>query len=217
MLLNLKLILTGTEVSRMLSKFEFAPSENSKYGLYLTGVFVVCVLLYLGAIRPLNYDVENLRARLLLANTKLAQLQTFSAQTPDYDALLKIQKLKVEQAHRKIPDKISVPALAGEYSKLSEANGIALISLEPKNYIKAGTAVGLPLEMRLNGDYFRLITFLQQVENADRFVNLQSVKFGVQPGGDLDLTAQFIVYGLQGDTKAIPAKIGKDDKAKTGK
>lgn len=203
--------------SLVLNKIEFSPSENSKYGIYFVVVFIACVLLYFGAIRPLNYDVAALKMKILAANTKVAQLQTFADQTPDYDALLKIQKLKLAQAQKKIPDKISVPELVGEYQKLSEANSIALISLEPKKYIKAGTAVGLPLEMKLSGNYFNLINFLQQVENADRFVTLQSVKFSAQKDDTLELTAQFIVYALHGDTNSNMGKPTKAGQPKSGK
>lgn len=190
----------------MLSKIEFSPSENSKYGLYFLVIFVACILIYVGAIKPLDSDTAVLEANLVLNNTKLAQLQTFAAQTPDYDALLNIQKLKLDQAQKKIPDKINVPQLVGEYSKLADANSISLISLEPKPYISANGAFGLPLEMKLSGTYFHLIIFLQQAENGDRFVNLQSVKFTSQKDDILDLTAEFIVYALKSGEIPVPAK-----------
>ena len=196
----------------MLSKLNFSLSENTKYGIYFLIIFFGCILIYIQAIQPLNFDTSVLKTNITLNNNKLAQLQTFKGQTPDYDALQNIQKLKLAQGKKKIPDKISVPQLVGEYSKLANANSISLLSLEPKTYIKAGNAFGLPVEMNLSGDYFHLINFLQQAENADRFVNLQSVRFTAQKNDIIDLTAEFIVYALNSGEVAVPDKTNKTKK-----
>jgi len=201
----------------MLSKFEFTPSENAKYGIYFLIVLTACIMLYFETIRPLSIERAMLASKISLANTQLAELQTFATQNQDYDALLKIQNLKLEQAKKKLPDKVAVPDLISEYSKLADANGIALVGLSPKNYTKTGSAFALPLEMKLSGDYFHLINFLQQVENADRFVNLQSAKFGVQQNGALDLTANFVVYALHGDVVVTGANNAKNKNIKETK
>ena len=192
-------------VALMLSKLEFTPSENAKYGIYFVIILIGCIMLYFQTIRPLSIERAALDAKISLANTQLAELQTFATQNQDYDALLKIQNLKLAQAKKKLPDKIAVPDLISEYSKLADANSIALDGLAPKNYVKTGSAFALPLEMKLTGDYFHLINFLQQVETADRFVNLQSATFGVQKNGALDLTANFVVYALHGEVNAAAA------------
>jgi Tfp pilus assembly protein PilO len=198
----------------MLSKFELTPSENAKYGIYFVIVIIACIMLYFWTIRPLSIDRATIRGKMLLANTQLAELQTFATQNQDYEALQNIQKLKLEQAQKKLPDKVFVPDLVGEYSKLADANGITLIGIAPKSYTKVGIAVGLPLEMKLSGDYFRLINFLQQVENSDRFINLQSAKFGAQKDGTLELTANFVVYALQGENTTNDAKNAKTKNTK---
>ena len=204
-------------VRLMLNKFEFAPSENAKYGIYFVIILIGCIMLYFETIRPLSIERATLDAKISLANTQLAELQTFATQNQDYDGLLKIQNLKLAQAKKKLPDKIAVPDLISEYSKLADANNIALVGLSPKNYIKAGSAFALPLEMKLSGDYFHLINFLQQVETADRFVNLQSAKFGVQQNGALDLTANFVVYALHSDVAVNGANVVKNTKTKNVK
>jgi Tfp pilus assembly protein PilO len=210
--LSLPLILAKMGVCLMRSNFELTPSENSKYGIYFVVVMFACIMLYFGTIRSLSIDREALSSKMSLANTQLAELQTFVAQNQDYDALLKIQNLKLEQTKKKLPDRVSVPDLVGAYSKLADANGITLMALTPKNYTKVGIAFGLPLEMKLLGDYFNLINFLQQVENDDRFVNLQSTKFSVQKDGKLELTANFVVYALHDEVDATGANAAKNTK-----
>lgn len=99
----------------MLSKLEFTPSENAKYGIYFVIILIGCIMLYFQTIRPLSIERAALDAK-ILANTQLLNYK-LATQNQDYDALLKIQNLKLAQA-KKLPDKIAVPDLISEYASL---------------------------------------------------------------------------------------------------
>ena len=115
-------------------------------------------------IMPLNEDTKKKEEQLLQANTRYAALQTFATQNQDYEALLKIQNLKVSEAKKRLPDAVTIPELVAEYSKLALVNGIILESLKPPTEVKPdkGGAFAVPLKMTLSGDYFKIVEFLQQ-------------------------------------------------------
>lgn len=196
----------------MLSKLNVNLSENAKYGAFFAIALLLCAAVFVLIIRPLQNDRATIATQILQANTRLAKLQTFASQNQDYDSLLKIQKLKLEQAKKKLPDTVALPELIAEFTKLSDANGISLTSIVPLQSVKVGTAYGLPVNMTLSGDFFRMVNFLQQVENGDRFVTLQGTKFTVEQDGNLEMTANFLFYA----TKPLGGKDAKADGQKKG-
>lgn len=150
-------------------------------------------------IMPLNEDTKKKEEQLLQANTRYAALQTFATRNQDYEALLKIQNLKVSEAKKRLPDVLTIPELVAEYSKLALVNGIILESLKPPTEVKPdkGGAFAVPLKMTLSGDYFKLVEFLQQVELGTRFTTLQGVNFSADGKGTLKMDADFVVYALK--------------------
>lgn len=179
-------------------------SDNLKYSIVFLVVLLICVGVFIAFIRPLWTDRQKLDLDIQQANTKLAALQTFKAQNPDYEALLNVQKAKVADAQKKLPDTVAIPELMAEYSKLADAHDIVLNSLVPKEVSKAGNAFAQPLEMNLSGDYFQLINFLNIIEDGGRFVSINGVSLGTgnSNSGMLNMTARFMVYSLQNSTKA---------------
>jgi len=173
-------------------------TDNMKYILGLFAVILLAIICTIFLIVPLNRDRNAQASKLNEENKRLAVLQTFAGQNQNYDALVKIQNMKVEAAHKKIPDTVSVEELLHEYNKIAEATGVQLLGIAPAKATKEGTALALPINVSLQGDYFRLITFLQQVENGDRFVVVKSADYGAQAlGADLKLKADFVVYALK--------------------
>ena len=193
----------------MLSKLHFTLSTNVKYGILFVGSLIFCVGIYIYAIAPIVRDRIEMTNKLAVANMQLAALQTFAGQNQDYAALQKIQNMKIAAAQKKIPDTVSVPELIGEYNKLSEQTQVSLLSVKPDKVTKGKTYISMPITVTVEGDYFRLITFLQQVDNGDRFVNLSSAKFaGSKLGTDVKMEARLIVYCLK-NVVGAPAGQGK--------
>lgn len=193
-------------------------SDNVKYGLGLAVALVASLLCFMFVIYPLYKDNIAMKAKLTQSNARLATLQTFAGQNQNYDALVKIQKMKVAAAQKKLPDTVSVPELLSEYSQIAEAAGVRLESLTPGKVAKEGNAFALPISVTLQGDYFKLITFLQRMENADRFVVVRGAEYDAEKTGEnLKMKATFTVFTLknvQGAPGASAAKPAATSEAK---
>ena len=199
------------------NKLHFSPSNNMKFGVLFFVAFILCCGIYVKLILPLSNDRTTMTNKLALANTRLAALQTFAGQNQDYDSLLKIQNMKVAAAKKKIPDVVAVPELVGEYNKIAEQANVNLISVKPDKASKEKTYFKMPITVTLEGDYFRLITFLQQVDTGDRFVTLDSTKFSsTKSGNNLTMDARFIVYCLHDIVGASNGKTAGKSGAATG-
>ena len=201
----------------MLNKMHLSLSNNMKFGLLFFFSFILCCVIYVKLILPISNDRVTMANKLTMANTRLAALQTFAGQNQDYDSLLKIQNMKVAAAKKKIPDIVAVPELVGEYNKIAEQAKVNLISVKPDKGIKEKNYFKLPITVTIEGDYFRLITFLQQVDNGDRFVTLESTKFSSsKAGNNLTMDARFVVYCLQNIIGAPTSKTTSKSGAATG-
>ena len=202
-------------MSEYLSKI----SLNTRYLVLLILAAFFAFMVSMQFISPLRDDTAKVETQVLQANTRLAAIQTFAGQNKDYDAFLKIQTLKVEEAKKKLPDTVTIPELVAEYSKLAMVNKVTLESLKPPTEVKQdkGGAFAVPLKLTLSGDYFNLVEFLQQVEKGTRFATIQSVDFSSDGKGSLKMNADFVVYALKNPkpstanakapaAQAVPAK-----------
>lgn len=71
----------------------------------------------------------------------------------------------------------------------------------------------MPLNISISGNYYKMVEFLQKVENGGRFAKLNKASINTvkenDTSGNLDMTAEFTVYSLK-DT------LGKVNSADTG-
>lgn len=181
-------------------------SENTKYLLLFLVTLLTVVLLFVEVIFPLQAENTQKERDLQLANARLAQLQTFAGQNQDYEALAKLQNLKLAEAKKKLPDYVTVPELMAEYSKLADVNGVKLESIQPSKISKENNIFVLPLKITVSGDYFKMVEFLQQIETGTRFVTLRGASFNGEKAGNIKTSADFVVYSLQGNTPATKNK-----------
>lgn len=174
-------------------------SVNTRYMLLFLLALVFSSLIVLEFVLPLRAETAKAESQLQQANAKLAAIQTFAGQNKDYAPFLKLQTLKLEEAKKKLPDTVTVPELVSEYARLASVNGLSLDSLKPPAEVKAEKSgvFPLPLKMTVSGDYFKLVEFLQQIENGTRFTNIKTVDFAADNKGLLKMNADFTVYTLK--------------------
>lgn len=189
----------------MPNKIDFNPSENVKYLLYFLATLAICIAVFIMAVFPLGNDKTRINAQMQQANTKLAALQTFAAQNHDYDAFLKIQNAKIADAQKKLPDKIILLELISELQKLSLAYDVQITSIKPNKLDHVKDYYALSVDINMNGDYFHMINFLQQLENNTRFTVLQGAKLGSRNDANprLNMTVSCVVYSLNGTDLAV--------------
>lgn len=99
---------------------------------------------------------------------------------------------------------MTVPELVQEYSNLTQEAGIQFKSVKPpsgKLQQKNG-AYEVPINIAISGNYYKIVDFLQKVENGTRFAKLDKTSVSAvtsnnDTSGNLDMTAEFTVYSLK--------------------
>ena len=157
-------------------------SENSKYSLLLLGSVLLLVFVVLYILQPLREDIQKNEQELTQAQQRLAYLA---------------------EAKKLLPDIVTVPELVQEYSNLSKECGIQFKSVKPPsgNLKQVNGAYEVPLNISISGNYYKMVEFLQKVENGARFAKLNKASVNTikenDVSGNLDMTAEFTVYSLK--------------------
>ena len=140
---------------------------------------------------------------MIQAQQRLASYQTFAEQNKDYNAFAAKQEGYLAEAKKLLPDIVTVPELVQEYSNLSKECGIQFKSVKPPsgNLKQVNGAYEVPLNISISGNYYKMVEFLQKVENGARFAKLNKASVNTikenDVSGNLDMTAEFTVYSLK--------------------
>ena len=207
-------------------------SENSKYSLLLLGSVLLLVFVVLYIMQPLREDIQKNEQEQYLqlkqradateaVQQRLASYQTFAEQNKDYNAFAAKQEGYLAEAKKLLPDIVTVPELVQEYSNLSKECGIQFKSVKPPsgNLKQVNGAYEVPLNISISGNYYKMVEFLQKVENGTRFAKLNKASVNTvkenDASGNLDMTAEFTVYSLKDalgkmNTGAAGEKTGLD-------
>lgn len=189
-------------------------SENSKYSLLLLGSVILLVFVVLYIVQPLRGDIQKNEQELTQAQQQLASYQTFAEQNKDYNAFAAKQEGYLAEAKKLLPDMVTVPELVQEYSNLSKECGIQFKSVKPPSgkLKQVNGAYEVPLNISISGNYYKMVEFLQKVENGARFAKLNKASINTakenDTSGTLDMSAEFTVYSLKealGKMNAAPA------------
>lgn len=178
-------------------------SENSKYSLLLLAAVLLFVIVGFYIVQPLREDIQKNEQELTQAQQRLAGYQTFAEQNKDYNTFAAKQEEYLLEAKKMLPDTVSIPELVQEYSDLSKASGIEFKSVKPPvtELKQVGGAYEIPLNISISGNYFKMVEFLQKVENGARFARLNQTSIDAanenDSSGNLNMSANFTVYSLK--------------------
>jgi Tfp pilus assembly protein PilO len=191
-------------------------TQNSKYALFFLGTFLIFVLTLILVVQPLHADNTKNSDALMLKRQKLAAYQTFAQQHADYPSFETSQRLKVQKEQLRLPDQMSVSDTLRDYSHKAEQSGIQLVSVKTPatgNIKQQDGAFPFPLTIKVTGNYFKIVDFLQRVENGDRYAKLQQVVIsGNETNGDLTVDSQLTVYSMKKDLKTFSASTAGSNK-----
>jgi Tfp pilus assembly protein PilO len=185
-----------------------ALSQNSKYSLFLLGSVLLFILVVMFIVTPLYQENQKNSLALTGKRQKLAAYQTFAQQNQDYATFSANQRFKVQEAQKRIPDQVSIPDVLRDYSGKAEHTGVSITNIKTPSaaeIVKEGNAFAVPLKVKLTGNYYKIVDFLQQVEAGDRYAKLQQVGInGNEANGDLTVDTQLTVYALKKELKGTP-------------
>lgn len=197
-----------------------AISQNSKYALFLLGSVILFMIVLVFVVMPLYQDNQKNTLALTSKRQKLAAYQTFAQQNRDYETFAAGQRFKLQQAQKHIPDQVSIPDVLRDYSGKADHSGVSIVNIKTPTateIVKEGNAFAVPLKVKLTGNYYKMVDFLQQIEAGDRYAKLQQVGInGNEANGDLTMDTQLTVYSLKKELRGTPVQNVQGNSQATG-
>ena len=144
-------------------------------GLLGAGIVVAYVLLLM---QPLWESKGRLETDLQKLQADLDQKRMIAANRPKLEAEIKVLEKQLEVALVKLPEDKDIPKLLTQVNTEGLRAGLEFLLFRPATPVKKGFYAEVPIDIRIEGDYHALGTFLDRVSKLERIVNVADLKIG---------------------------------------
>lgn len=164
--------------------------------------------------KPLWEDKGRLEGELQKLQTDLDQKRIIAANRPKLEAEIKGLEKQLEAAIVKLPEEKEIPKLLTQVNTLGQQSGLEFLLFRPTPPVRKGFYGEVPIDIRVEGQYHSLGTFLDRVSKLERIVNVADIKISPlapqqQRGGRsvvADLKATTFTFLEKGGPTSAPAK-----------
>lgn len=199
------------------SYFANIPKKQRFMLLGVLGAGVVAAYVYL-LMMPMWTEKGRLEGELQKLQTDLDQKRIIAANRPRLEVEIKGLEKQLEAALVKLPEEKEIPKLLTQVNTLGQQSGLEFLLFRPAPPVRKGFYGEVPMDIRVEGQYHSLGTFLDRVSKLERIVNVADIKISpLQPLqqqrsgrsvlADLKATTYtFLEKGEKGGSASAPAK-----------
>jgi type IV pilus assembly protein PilO len=162
---------------------------------------------------PLWAEKGKLEGELQKLQADLDQKRIIAANRPKLEAEIKALEKQLEVALVKLPEEKEIPKLLTQVNTLGLQSGLEFLMFKPGTAVKKGFYAELPIDIRVQGDYHALGSFLDRVSKLERIINVADIKIGPlsasQRSGrtiSADFKATTFTFLEKGGSTGAPAK-----------
>jgi len=102
----------------------------------------------------------------------LKQKQLIAANRPKLEAEIKTLEKQLAEALVRLPEEKDIPNLLTQVNTLGQQNRLDFLLFRPGAPVKKGFYAEVPIDMRVEGQYHSLGSFLDRVSKLERIVNV---------------------------------------------
>jgi len=194
------------------SYFANIPPRQRYMLLGIVGAGLVVAYVYF-LMMPLWAEKGKLEGELQKLQADLDQKRIIAANRPKLEAEIKALEKQLEVALVKLPEEKEIPKLLTQVNTLGLQSGLEFLMFKPGTAVKKGFYAELPIDIRVQGDYHALGSFLDRVSKLERIINVADIKIGPlsasQRSGrtiSADFKATTFTFLEKGGSTGAPAK-----------
>jgi len=182
--------------------------------LGVIGVGIVAAYVYL-LMLPLWESKGKLETDLEKLQADLNQKRMIAANRPKLEEEIKGLEKQLDAALVKLPEEKEIPKLLTQVNTLGQQSGLEFLLFRPAAPVKKGFYAEVPIEIRVEGEYHTLGTFLDRVSKLERIVNVADLRISPlsaekqQKSGraiNADFKATTFTFLEKGGSAGAPAK-----------
>jgi len=159
------------------SSFANMPPKQRYLLIGLLGGGIVAVYVWL-LMLPLWESKGRLETDLQKLQADLDQKRMIAANRPKLEAEIKVLEKQLEAVLVKLPEDKDIPKLLTQVNTLGLQAGLEFLLFRPVTSVKKGFYAEVPIDIKIEGDYHALGTFLDRVSKLERIVNVADLKIG---------------------------------------
>ncbi len=149
----------------------------------------------------LETDLQKLQA-------DLDQKRMIAANRSKLEEEIKGLEKQLEAAVVKLPEEKEIPNLLTQVNERGQQSGLEFLLFRPAAPVKKGFYAEVPIDMRVEGDYHTLATFLDRVSKLERIVNVADLRINPLPAERAKKTGRTISADLKATTFTFLEKGG---------
>jgi type IV pilus assembly protein PilO len=143
--------------------------------LGVIGVGIVAAYVYL-LMLPLWESKGKLETDLQKIQADLEQKRMIAANRPKLEEEIKGLEKQLDAALVKLPEEKEIPKLLTQVNTLGQQSGLEFLLFRPGAPVKKGFYAEVPIDIRVEGEYHTLGTFLDRVSKLERIVNVADLR-----------------------------------------
>jgi type IV pilus assembly protein PilO len=145
----------------------------------------------------------------------LKQKQLIAANRPKLEAEIKTLEKQLAEALVRLPEEKDIPNLLTQVNTLGQQNRLDFLLFRPGAPVKKGFYAEVPIDMRVEGQYHSLGSFLDRVSKLERIVNVTDFRISplaaqAQRSSDRSVVAEMkattYTFLEKGGSASAPAK-----------
>lgn len=131
---------------------------------------------------PQTEEIARLEAQTVQDKEELVRIQNFLNENMNAPENMKEMERRATAAKRRLPEEMEQSAFIALLEREAQHEKMALSSVVPGKATVEGEALRLPIEVEVDGDYFRLLAFLQALEASERFIRVENTEIKSDEG-----------------------------------
>jgi len=174
-------------------------------GVIAAGIVIAYVYFL---IVPLWAEKGQLEGELQRLQADLDQKRIIAANRIKLEAEIKALERQLEVAVVKLPEEKEIPKLLTQVNALGQQTGLEFQLFRPGSSIRKGFYAELPIDVRVEGQYHTLGSFLDRVSKLDRIVNVGDIKINPVQGQEQQRSGRTVVADFKATTYTFLEKGG---------
>lgn len=185
-------------MNELIDKFNAVPMTHKVVGLIFMMIAISVGYLML-VHNPMKEEVSRLETEANRLTREVSRLEQVRQNQAEVIARLEDLNRQLTVAREKLPESAEVPRLLQRIHAQAQTAGLSIERFQRNEDVSRSDFIEIPVQMRLVGTFDEMVNFFYFVGRMTRIVNVRNISMrrtssGLNPSGELQVTAQATTY-----------------------
>ncbi len=180
-----------------LKTWEKTATNREKFLIVFVSILVPLFLFYKFYYVPTKEKINVLKEEVKKLDLEIQKYEDMARKTAVLEAQMRQRQEFLERVKEILPSEKEIPDILRQISDLAKENNLEVITFEPDKEIPQDYYNIIPLKMEIQGRFSNVLNFLNSIENLQRLIALNNIKFQVKKN-QLNAVVTFHTYKYTG-------------------